>query len=288
MLAALDRPVGRREIGMAAALGLVGVAVAVALLRGAGGGGAPGAQPAELAAPAPAPPAPAVAPAASPEPPLPLPPEAPGTADAAPDPRAVEAAAPAGLKLRGVLGGAAIIERPDGRQLLARMGRMIAPGVTLVGVGQDHVLLEAGGARLRLGFGDGGPTASAAAVDAPAPARATAPAARAGPVVAGLADAARAAGRAYKLGLRPVDDNGRTTGFRVMPGVRMPGLDEAGLRPGDIITSVNGMAFEDEERVAELGDEIAGSYEATFEWLRDGQPMTRTVAVNPRPAVAAR
>ena len=198
------------------------------------------------------------------------------------------AAAPSvdGLKLRGVLGGAAILERVDGRQMLARVGRSVAPGVTLSAVARDRVLLDAGGQTLRLGFGDGGAktVASATPATTQAPTR-TAPS---GAVVAGLADAAREADRAYVLGLRPVEVNGRTTGFRVVPGARMPGLAEAGLEPGDVITMVNGMDFTDEERVAELGDEIAGSYEATFEFIRNGQRMTRTVAVNPRPAAPAR
>jgi general secretion pathway protein C len=195
-------------------------------------------------------------------------------------------AAPGALHLRGTLGGAAILELPGGRQILARIGRSVAPGVVLAGVGRDHVLLEAGGQRLRLGFGD----AAAAVVAAPAPVATPAAAVRpaAGPVVPGLAEAAREAGRAYVLGLRPVEANGRTTGFRVEPGTRMPGLAEAGLQPGDIIRMVNGVDFTDEERVMELGDEIAGSYELIVEFERGGQRLTRTVAVNPRPAEAQR
>lgn len=290
MMAALNRPVGRREVAIAAAVGAALVALAVVALRGAGQGGvepAPAPPPpgapvmptGDLAAPAPSPAGDAIT--------APAP-----VADPAPPPEQAAAAAAAsptalgGLRLRGVLGGAAIIELPGGRQMLARVGRSVAPGVVLAGVGRDHVLLEAGGQRLKLGFGEG----AAAAVAGP-PAATSAPPrtpAAAGPVVPGLAEAAREAGRAYVLGLRPVEVNGRTTGFRVEPGTRMPGLAEAGLQPGDIIRMVNGVDFTDEERVMELGDEIAGSYELIVEFERGGQRLTRTVAVNPRPAEAQR
>lgn len=288
MMAALNRPVGRREVAVAAAVGAALVGVAVLVLRG----GWPA-----VPAPEPAAPPPVIATPATPGPAAPAPAgdtiSAPApVADPAPPPvpdAPADAAGPAalgGLRLRGTLGGAAIIELPGGRQMLARIGRSVAPGVVLAGVGRDHVLLEAGGRRLKLGFGD----AAAAAVAAAAPVETPASSARAaaGPVVPGLAEAAREAGRAYVLGLRPVEVNGRTTGFRVEPGTRMPGLAEAGLQPGDIIRMVNGVDFTDEERVMELGAEIAGSYELIVEFDRGGQRLTRTVAVNPRPAEAQR
>ncbi len=295
-MAALNRPVGRREILLAAAVGAALVALAVVLLRAgeaprpAAGMAPPAPPPAEAVQPgaaadaaprAPAAPAP---PAVAPAPDMATPAPAGSPPVQAPDVPAAGAQAGqlAGLKLRGVLGGAAILELPGGRQRLVRLGRAVVPGVALAAVGPDHVLLEAGGQRLRLVLGDAGGITP----QAPTAAAAPAPRAAAGPVIPGLADAAREAGRAYQLGLRPVEVNGRTTGYRVMPGVRMPGLAEAGLQPGDVIRMVNGMDFTDEERVEELGAEIAGSYEFIVEFERGGQRLTRTVAVNPRPATS--
>ena len=52
----------------------------------------------------------------------------------------------------------------------------------------------------------------------------------------------------------------------------MPALERAGLRPGDLILSVNGSRF-DEERMLELAWEMANASRTEFEIERGGRRM---------------
>lgn len=183
---------------------------------------------------------------------------------------------PEGLMLRGIFGGgprggSAIMRMQDGGERVVRIGREAAPGFVLKEVGLAHALLSGpgGDVRLELGRPEGStpatPTAAADRVRGQDP--------------AGM----REESLQYRLGLAPQKRDGRIAGFAVRPDVSLPALQRAGLRPGDIIVAVNGQAFESEEKVLELSREIAGSYTAKFEFLRDGKRMKATLEVNQRP-----
>lgn len=165
------------------------------------------------------------------------------------------------LRLHGLLASGAVIAMPDGSQRLVPVGREILPGLTLRRVEQQHAVLASAGGEVRLGF-DGVVPAQAA------PGPATAPAATAAPAEA----AVRAETLRYRLGLEPRRAGGRVSGFTMRPGVSMPALERAGLRPGDVIVRVNGSGF-DEERMLELSWEIANSPRTEFEIERGGRPM---------------
>ncbi len=133
------------------------------------------------------------------------------------------------------------------------------PGLTLVRVEQHHAIFSGATGEVRLGF-DG----IAQAVDV-AGGAAIAPA----PAATGAA-AQREETLRYRLGLAPRTANGRVTGYTVRSNVEMPALARAGIRPGDVIVSVNGSAF-DEERLQELAWTIANSDATRFEVERGGQ-----------------
>ena len=76
----------------------------------------------------------------------------------------------------------------------------------------------------------------------------------------------------YRLGLAPRRAGGRVTGFTVRSNVEMPALARAGIRPGDVITGVNGSVF-DEERMQELAWQIANSDRVIFEVERGGSRL---------------
>ena len=165
------------------------------------------------------------------------------------------------LVLHGVFaggpGGGAAVFASGGGQRLVRIGRPVAPGVVLTGVGRDHVLLDVGGAPMRLAFGRAVEPAAAPAM----PAQAAAP--------------AGSSTTDYRLGLRPAAPGG-SAGYVVKPDARLPLLAAAGLQPGDVIVSVNGSAF-DEERLLDLSWQAANSDRITFEYLRNGRKMSGTV-----------
>lgn len=160
------------------------------------------------------------------------------------------------LRLYGLLATGAIIGGADGDQRLVRIGRDVLPGLTLRRIEQQHAVLAAVGGEIRLGF-DGAAQ--------PAPAVAARPAQAADSTL-------REEGLRYRLGLEPNRVGARIAGFRVRTGASLPALEQAGIRPGDLILSVNGSAL-DEERMLELPWQIANSARTEFEVERDGRRL---------------
>jgi general secretion pathway protein C len=197
----------------------------------------------------------------APEAPPPSPPPARATVAAA----AAVAAPPSaeGLRLFGLLGGGAIIGFPDGRQRFVAVGRDVQPGLRVERVEQQFVVLGSAGGEVRLGFDGVRPIEGATAAVAASPAPATEAAQRDETLT-------------YRLGLEPVRENGYVMGHRVRAGASLPSLQQAGIRPGDVIRSYNGSRM-DEERLAELAWTIANSERVEFEIERDGRPMRLTL-----------
>jgi general secretion pathway protein C len=221
-----------------------GILIALFLLyllffRGGSAPVAPITQPDPLAAPMPAPPSVAA---------MPAPPPAP-VADLS------------GLRLHGLLASGAVIGFPDGRQRLVPVGRDALPGLTLRRIEQSQAVFDSAAGEMRLGF-DGPVQAVPGAAAAPAPV----------PTASSVGAAQREETLRYRLGLAPRRAGGRVTGFTVRSNVEMPALARAGIRPGDVITGVNGSVF-DEERMQELAWQIANSTRVIFEVERGGQRL---------------
>ncbi|HYD12919.1 MAG TPA: PDZ domain-containing protein [Allosphingosinicella sp.] len=227
------------------ALALVILVLVSLLLRGGGEAPPPGPA-ARVAAPPPA--------AA----PVPVP------VAAAPAP-VVPAADLSQLRLHGLLASGAVISTANGGQRLVPVGREAVPGLTLVRIEQSHAVFQGAGGEVRLGF-DGvaraDPSAAAAAARAP--------------LAAGEAGHSEETLR-YRLGLAPRMAGGRVTGYTVRSNVEMPALARAGIRPGDVIVSVNGANF-DEERLQELAWNIANSSQTRLEVERGGRRLQLTLA----------
>lgn len=186
-----------------------------------------------------------------------------------------DSSAAAGLMLRGVMGGgarggAAIIGFPDGTQRVVRVGREFLPGMTLRGIGVNYAVASSGSGMLRMELNRIGATAVAQSAPPGTGASAT--------PRPGAQEALQ-----YRLGLAPQKVNGRIQGFAIRPEARLPMLERAGLRPGDVLVSINGQAVESEEKVLELPQEIAGAYTAEFEFIRGGKRMKTAMEVNKRP-----
>ena len=238
------RPELRAELIVGGALALA-VAITVALSTGNRVDETAAAE----SPPPPPPPPPPPAPAESPSPPPPAPPSA------------------AGLRLYGLLGGGAVIAPADGRQRYYAVGREVSPGLYIARIEPQAVILASAGGEVRLGF-DGAGTASPAGFSAPTTA--------AGSEEERLRDETLS----YRIGLAARRAGSRTAGYVVRPGVSMPALERAGLRPGDVILSVNGSRF-DEERMLELAWEIANAERTEFEIERGGRRMRVTLQSRP-------
>jgi membrane-associated protease RseP (regulator of RpoE activity) len=204
------------------------------------------------------------------------PPMVPPPMPAAPALPQADSGAAAALVLRGVVGGgprggAAIIGFPDGSQRVVRVGREFLPGMTLRGIGVNYAIAASGSGLLRMELNRTGAIAVV-----PASPAVTAPSGL--PPRPGPQEALQ-----YRLGLAPQKVNGRIQGFTIRPDANLPMLERAGLRPGDVLVSVNGQAVESEEKVLELPQEIAGAYTAEFEFIRAGKRMKAAMEVNKRP-----
>jgi general secretion pathway protein C len=192
--------------------------------------------------------------------PPPTPVAAPSIAQPAPAPTPAPPPPPsaAGLRLYGLLGRGAVIASADGQQQFFALGREVSPGLRLARIEPQAAILASAGGELRLGFDGAAPVRAAAAGPVPA--------ARTGE------DALHDATLTYRLGLAPRRIGSRTAGFIVRRGISMPALEQAGLRPGDLILAVNGSGF-DEERMLELAWEIANTPRTEFEIERGGRRM---------------
>jgi membrane-associated protease RseP (regulator of RpoE activity) len=177
-------------------------------------------------------------------------------------PPAAAPAAPAGLAdgliLHGVMAGGAVIGFPDGSQRYVAIGREVMPGLRLQGVQLRAAILAAGSANYRLGFGGPAvpltpaPGAGAVVVGAPSP-QPTVQVAAPPPPNAQRAELGR-----YLQALSPRQVNGQVSGYSWRPGVALPALEQAGLRPGDTILSVNGAAMT-QSHVEQLARLAAGT-----------------------------
>lgn len=131
-------------------------------------------------------------------------------------------------------GGSAIIAGADGVQTSYAIGDEVLPGVTLAGVAFDHIVLDRGGARESL-FLDQSVPAEPAVLAAAAPVSIE-PATAASSATGELTPTALQAGVAFA----PRSESGKVTGLAVQPQGDGAAFRAAGLRPGDVIRSVNG------------------------------------------------
>ena len=133
-------------------------------------------------------------------------------------------------------GGSAIIAGSDGVQRSYAVGEEVSPGVKLVQVLFDHVVLERGGTRESLFLDQSVPAETVG--DAPMTA---APAAGATPPptvqAPGPLNADAITGG---IGFAPRMENGRPTGFAVTPKGDGAVFAQAGFRAGDIVVEING------------------------------------------------
>ena len=177
------------------------------------------------------------------------------------------------LVLAGVLAvpdpqrGLAIIGPSATAARLYMVGGAVPGGVTLHAVYPDHVLLDRGGVIESLQL----PKKLALATEAPlAGAQPQSPAQRL---------TALAQGNGGLLGglvrAQPVLAGGKLSGYRIFPGGRasIGSFTQLGLRPGDLVTAVNGTPLDDINRGNEILQTLSSAASATLTVQRNGQPL---------------
>ncbi len=172
----------------------------------------------------------------------------------------------------------AIIGLVDGTAESFGIGQTLPSGAVLVAVRADHVVIRSGDAEAVLQFPADPATRDPAARATPA----------GGPDLVNLIPVSAAPSQALLTGIKAAmnqDPAGYvaglgltpdTGGYRVTPGLD-DGLRQAGLQPGDLVTSVNGNTPGDPARDLAILDGVASAGTAVLRVIRDGQTLTLTV-----------
>ncbi|MEO1135909.1 MAG: type II secretion system protein N [Pseudomonadota bacterium] len=169
--------------------------------------------------------------------------------------------------------GSAIIRRPDGKQRRLAVGEEIVPGVTLVAVYSDQVIIEQNGVRESLRFESKAPVERA-------PQRG--PSASASSTPAKIDNRGDDAGLVLNaLRLESATDASGAPAIAIYPGRDQAAFDAAGLKAGDILRSINGAPPpSNQQDIAALMRQLARVGAANIVVERDGTPMTLSLSIN--------
>jgi general secretion pathway protein C len=198
------------------------------------------------------------------------------------------------LKLRGAVAssedglGYAVIESNSKQDIYAVGDKLPVSGkVVLAKVMPRQVVLDNGGTYELLELFEDSPLDSQLVLQAP-PAGPSPGAAPAQEGIDGGNASERARSYRQRLYQNPqsladvvtisaVRENGELLGYRVAPGKQRQEFELLGFKPGDLVTSVNGIALNDPANTIRLYQTMRSASEAVFELQRDNQPLTISV-----------
>lgn len=188
------------------------------------------------------------------------------------------------LTLLGILAGSAaesraLIAKDGGDEKPYAIGDDVIAGVSLHAIFPDRVILSRNGQfeTLRLNK------------DAPS----TAPAANT-PVDRGPGDGSTAqllgqirdeilsdpTKASNYLRVQPANVNGQLRGYRIYPGREREAFQQLGLRPGDLVTAVNGVQLDDNQKALQLLGDLSQANAITLTIERGGQVQTLNLSLN--------
>lgn len=213
-----------------------------------------------------------------------------GTASADPVPVA-EALADApdtnlNLRLMGIFAGSG---PQDSRALIASnasdeapyaVGADVVRGVKLEAIFADRVILLRQGRRETLRLDKDAP--SRAPVDTPVVAGGSLPDNIALPQLSSvreqiLQDPSQAANY---LRVQPAAQDGAMRGYRIYPGRDRTLFNAAGLRPGDLVTAINGTELNDATKALQMLTELSTASSVSLTVERGGNPQTVNISLN--------
>ena len=191
------------------------------------------------------------------------------------------------LTLLGILsataerGSRALIGASNGEEKPYSIGDDVVRGVSLQAIFPDRVILSRAGQLETLRLNKDGPATPLTAAAAQAE-----PAAALGADTAVmlsnirtqvLADPTRAA---EHIRVQPASVNGQLRGYRLYPGRDRTAFTAAGLRPGDLVTQVNGIQLNDAGTALQMLGQLSEATNLTVVVERGGQQQTLNVNFN--------
>lgn len=78
----------------------------------------------------------------------------------------------------------------------------------------------------------------------------------------------------------PAMESGKLVGYRISPGRDPAQFEKFGLKPGDIVTSVNDIALDDPQRAIELYNVIRVARDASISVRRGGEQLTMMISLD--------
>jgi len=202
------------------------------------------------------------------------------------------------LKLRGVVAstenglGYAIIEGKSGQDIYMVDDKLPVPGqVVLAKVMPTQVVLDNGGVYELLPLFEESELDTQLTNSAPAPPAGRGAAPPGATVIDRRADTSASAvasnyrDRLYQnpqslanvVRISAVREDGALRGYRLEPGQDGDQFALLGFKPGDLVTSINGIALDDPANTLRLYQAMRSANEAVFELQRDGQPLTVSI-----------
>jgi general secretion pathway protein C len=186
-----------------------------------------------------------------------------------------------------------VVAGPPGRSVAILLSegrtRVVAEGDEAFGgkvmkVSSDRVVLSFGGERLDLRVTTSGPREDLPPPPAAAPVEARAapdePATR---VMKREDVQQRLAGEMNRIlaetALRPVTEDGRVVGVKLTRIAQDSLLTEAGLRAGDVLTTINGTEIDGMATLISLWPRLQGASELDARGLRDGRPFSISLSL---------
>lgn len=171
----------------------------------------------------------------------------------------------------------ALIAIQNGEEKAYAVGDDVSRGVTLQAIFPDRVILSRNGRLETLSLerdkaGGGGPV----------PAAESAPASSATPPLAQirqevLQDPSKAS---EYVRVQPATIAGQMKGYRIYPGRDRAAFSAAGLRPGDLVTSVNGVQLDDPAKALQLLSDLSQAGQVNLVVERGGQPENISINFN--------
>lgn len=171
----------------------------------------------------------------------------------------------------------ALIAAAGGEEKAYAIGDDVARGVTLNAIFPDRVILSRGGRleTLRLAPAEPGTAAPANQVSMAPGGTDDSVAPSLGRIREEVAhDPARAA---EYIRVQPANVGGAMKGYRVYPGRERQAFSVAGLRPGDLVTSVNGVQLDDPSKALQLLGDLGQTGQVNLVVERGGQSQNLSI-----------
>lgn len=190
------------------------------------------------------------------------------------------------LTLMGILAGTnehdsrALIAQQTGDESAYAIGKDIVSGVTLQAIFPDRVILSRSGVLETLRLDKDAPSKTSGAPIVETSAAAPSAGLQLAQIREQVLTDPNKAGDYIRV--QPANNgSGGVRGYRIYPGKDRTVFNAAALRPGDLVTAINGIQLDDEQRALQVLSDLKNAGNATLTVERGGQPQTINVNLNP-------